>query len=87
MTVHHGQLIANEQVSADSFEDCLSKLEKTRLYIGYGPNLRENILPLKEKGFLMWGWADFEFSSENPVDNVGDMSDYVSDRFDDLLDR
>lgn len=69
-----------------TFEECLDKLEKTPLYIGYGGN-RDFILPLKEKKALRGGWADFEFSSENPVDHVGDMNDYVSDRFNDLLDR
>lgn len=87
MTVNHGRTFAKETVFGESFEDCLDKLEKTQLYIGYGPKLRDSMLELQHRKFLESGWADFEFSSENPVDHVGDMSDYVSDRFNDLLDR
>jgi hypothetical protein len=60
MTVHHGQIFKEESFGS-TFEDCLDKLEKTRLYIGYGPKLRDSMLELQHRKFLESGWADFTF--------------------------
>jgi hypothetical protein len=61
MTVHHGQIF-KEEASGKTFEECLEKLEKTPLYVGYGGN-RDFILPLKEKKTLRGGWCNFVFES------------------------
>ena len=60
MIVNHGRFYAKETVFGETFENCLDKLEQTTLYYSYGPNVRENMLPLRG-GFLMRGWADFIF--------------------------
>jgi len=62
MTVHHGET-KQEIVCGETFGQCIDKLIKTPLFVGYGPrgDRVEMMEKLRDEDFS-WGWADYRLT-------------------------